>query len=37
MKRSFYVDIKGLKEISSVWMDDEFTYKDVSGRGSKVH
>ena len=35
MKVSFIVDIKGLKRISSVWMDD--TYKDVSGRGSKVH
>ena len=29
---SFIVDIKGLKKISSVWMDDEKTYKDVSGR-----
>mgnify|MGYP001162348075 FL=1 len=31
MKASFGVDIKGLKKISSVWMDDA-TYKDVSGR-----
>ena len=33
MKASFGADIKGLKKISSVWMDDA-TYKDTSGRST---
>lgn len=33
MKASFGADIKGLKNPSSVWMDDA-TYKDVSGRAT---
>ena len=30
MKASFGVNISGLKDVSSVWMDDA-TFKDVSG------
>jgi len=33
MTASFGADIKGLKKLSSVWMDDA-TYKDVSGRAT---
>ena len=33
MKASFGADIRGLKKLSSVWMDDA-TYKDVSGKAT---
>ena len=34
MKASFGANISGLRKPSTVWMDDDATYKDTSGRST---